>query len=275
MENLEWEELESLATSSPKKRHVQPRTNHGSTVLPKEGNNNNIELGELNLEFFDKQPADSRSLSPVRLPVRKGASIATREEKVTSFERDNGDTGLSNTPRDKSTHEGNGSGSSDEEVVNISSSSSSPFSNKSEAEIAIQKVKDFIESKRKMMKKKDINKTGSRTSSSKKVAKAELVKAAAGKMKAKINPNQHRKNLRRLIHEIHKLPYNSDWNVREWHLLQEYLNEWKLSEDDNMFQPVVLRDLFNCTVAELEIRIGSLKKFVHWKKKKVGESFGK
>ncbi|GAV26725.1 hypothetical protein PMKS-000180 [Pichia membranifaciens] len=204
MENLAWEELESLATSSPKKGHVQTKTNHGSTVLAKEGNNNNIELGEFNLEFFDKQPVNSRSLSPVRLPVRNGANIATKEEKVTSFERDNGDTGLSNTPRDKSTHEGNGSESSDEE-----------------------------------------------------------------------DPRQHRKNLRRLIHEIHKLPYNSDWNVREWHLLQEYLNEWKLSEDDDMLKPVVLRDLFNCTVAELEIRIGSLKKFVHWKQRKVGESFGK
>lgn len=275
MENLAWEELESLATSSPKKGHVQTKTNHGSTVLAKEGNNNNIELGEFNLEFFDKQPVNSRSLSPVRLPVRNGANIATKEEKVTSFERDNGDTGLSNTPRDKSTHEGNGSESSDEEVVKVSSSSSSFFSNKSEAEIAIQKVKDFIESKRKMIKKKDTNKTGPRTSSSKKVVKAELVRTAPGNMKAKKDPRQHRKNLRRLIHEIHKLPYNSDWNVREWHLLQEYLNEWKLSEDDDMLKPVVLRDLFNCTVAELEIRIGSLKKFVHWKQRKVGESFGK
>ncbi|ODQ45339.1 hypothetical protein PICMEDRAFT_64960 [Pichia membranifaciens NRRL Y-2026] len=267
MENIEWEELDNLAMSSPKKRLVQAKPNHGSTAPPREGNNN-IELGEFNLEFFDKQLANSRSLSPVRLPSRNGTSIANKEEKVTSFQKDHSGSGLSGNSLDKSTHKHNSSGSSDEEVVNISTSSSS---NKSEAEIAIQKVKDFIESKRKMIKK-DTNVTGLRTSSSKKVGKAEPGRRGPGKVKAKINPSQHRKNLRRLIHEIHKLPYNSDWNAKEWHLLQEYLNEWKLSEDDDMFQPVVLRDLFNCTVSELEIRIGSLRKFVRWKKKKVQEN---
>lgn len=261
MERAQWDGLESLATSSPKKKSTQKRLK-----VPPTGRN--IELGEFNFEFSKKETVDPSTLSPVRSSIQeKSEAIIKREDtqKVTSFEKNSSSVSYSGRAQNSHVQQSDEFDSSEEMLVDLTSSS-----NKSEAETTIQKVKDFIENKRNALKKDTKANTIPRMSSSKRVSRAQQRRPIETGLKPKVSPNQHRKNLRRLIHRIHKLPYNSEWGVEEWHLLQEYLNEWRLSDDDDMLQPFVLSDLFNCTVAELEIRINSLKKFVHWKKRKGG-----
>lgn len=321
MEKYGWPDLDHVATSSPKKRSrgTKPKLNNNKDKINRKGNVNedannvksSLQLGVFNFEFSDAEIINhSRSLSPIRSsntskimeniePEKEKEDDDDNEEgeihnisqKVTSFEKNDSNSTNFNS---KSNNEMNENLSSSDEEVNESLNS-----NKSEGEITIQKVKEFIESKR-----KELDKERRLKAKKQKKFKSELVsKSNSLKNPQKINKPDHRKlkinqdnvidnvnlkdndkdndkvdkqkliehskTLKKLIHEIHKLPYDIEWKAKEWRLFQEYLNEWKLSGDDNMFQPVVLQDLFNCGVIEIETRMNSLLKFMHWKKRNI------
>lgn len=141
-----------------------------------------------------------------------------------------------------------------------------------EADHMIQRVKQFIEGKR-----KDLDEKKKFFSPQKEIFNGAT--AATDKTNDRFNHNQdlqsaklnrlkkHQRYLRRLIQKIHKEPYESEWSIVEWQLFQHYLNEWKLSGDDKMFYAEVLKDLFNCSIEELEARAKSLKKLVYYKRK--------
>lgn len=138
----------------------------------------------------------------------------------------------------------------------------------------IEKVKKFIENK-----KKDLDQKRLATSPTKqnvlekpkpKLKPEGVPDESERKLKLKAMKSrklaQHSKNLRRLIHRIHKEPYDAEWNIVEWQMFQQYLNEWKLSGDDNMFHEEVLKDLFNCSVDELRVRAKSLSRLAKHKR---------
>lgn len=293
MDNLDWPELRYVATSSPKKKQKgvrKPKLSRSFEIKENEylkDNNDgiNLELENIDIEFSDPEIFNtSKPLSPIRSSSNNRNGRLDNDEynesqKVTSFENTNKEhnNNINNNSNNNSSiikFKESFVDVSDEEIQNESINSV-----KSDAETTIQKVKEFIETKRKTLHRNKLKIPKSDTKlKSDHIAPKKIVKSKHQKHQLKDDikgPNmiqstkdivKHRKVLRKLIHEIHKFPYESEWKAEEWRLFQEYLNEWKLSKDDEMFQPIVLEDLFNCKISEIEIRINSLKKFVHWKK---------
>lgn len=292
MNNLNWPELRYVATSSPKKKRKavrKPKLSRSFEIKEDENhkdNNNgiNLELENIDIEYSDDEIFNSStSLSPIRSygngnKTERGdnenGDQYNESQKVTSFENAKEDSNNNNDNRSSIKSKESFVDISDEEVQNESINSV-----KSEAETTIQKVKEFIETKRKILNgnisknpkldtKLKLNHTIPKKIVKSIHPKHQLKEGVKGANMVKSNSDvaRHRRILRRLIHEIHKFPYESVWKAEEWRLFQEYLNEWKLSKDDEMFQPIVLEDLFNCKISEIEIRINGLKKFVHWKK---------
>lgn len=181
---------------------------------------------------------NSSMLSPVRIE-----ETSVVGEKVTSFEahRENGALGhVPESPRERA----------GEEVD----------SEHGEADVTIQQLKDLIESKKRLLNEKEqmVHDNGNA------VGARGGIDEQTGR---RVSANRHKKTLHQLIRKIHREPYGMEWSAVEWRLFQRYLNEWRLSGDDNMFQELVLQDLFNCSVDVLRIRMKSLTRFVHWKRR--------
>jgi hypothetical protein len=142
--------------------------------------------------------------------------------------------------------------------------------------VTVQQVKEFIANRKKQMEARKAERQSRRHATSVPLTQQELPSQQRQLQQQRQDvihvlskPNKHKRVLRRLIHNIHEKSYNSQWDVEEWQLFQKYLNEWKLSDDDNMVEPEVLEKLFNCSMEELEIRIKSLRNFAHWKRMKM------
>lgn len=252
-----------LGESSPKRRIV--RRSLKSSMVEKSTTNtatNHLDLGEYHLGKPEESPRsvakedeweDEEVYSIGRLsPIGTEMNELPKLEKVSSY-----------TPHSKITT------ANDTIQGKFETRLESNISHNSDADDTILKVKQFIEGKR-----KDLNNKRKSLSPQKKehVEGPNIPKLKDTERKQKINlkaskQRKHRKTLQRLIRKIHEEPYDSQWSIVEWQLFQHYLNEWKLSGDDNMFNDEVLKDLFNCSVEELEVRIKSLKKLVDYKRK--------
>lgn len=235
-------------------------------------NKNNIDLD--NFSSDDEEVYNSSMMSPVKI---EEASDARKDGENVNLIKKLGH----NTTNPDLKNVGNDNDSLDDDAGN--NTVNSIQSTQSEAETTIQRVRNFIENKRKgLNEKKKMNRLKpeldlsdskpSPTIANSTVNGASYVVKKHPTVKGKKQRDTHQRNLRRLIHKIHKQPYNEEWTVTEWQLFQQYLNEWRLSDDDKMFQPIVLQDLFNCFIDELEIRVHSLKKFKKWKEGKRKET---
>jgi hypothetical protein len=247
---MEYPHNNYINTSSPKK--IEKRIRLGRSLrlvdLEKE-NKNKVNIDLSNFSSEDEEVYNSTIMSPVRIeePVHAGKvgefgkAVEINEVKIYDNDSNN-----NNNP-------------DIEMEVQANSTIQSVQSNHSEAETTIKRVKDFIE-----IKRKGLNETKRIVRESNKNGVNKSTEDSLNKEKKILDT--HQKNLRRLIHRIHKQPYDEKWGITEWRLFQEYLNEWKLSDDDSMFQPIILQNLFNCYIDELEIRVRSLKKLKKWKK---------
>lgn len=258
-----------VATSSPKKHAKRIRLGrnlHLVGVNDDENNNNKNNIDLANFSSDDEEVYNSSMMSPIRIDETLDATKHGEDVDEVKKVEDNDLSSMKHADIDNSILM--------EDVGNdtVTSLQSTP----SEAETTIQRVKEFIESKRKGLneKKKRIkSKTKLDTPDPKPlptITKTPVNNAAVNATTSSNNKwkkqlDVHQKKLRRLIHKIHKQPYEEEWSIIEWKLFQQYLNEWKLSEDDKMFQPIVLQDLFNCFIDELELRVHSLRKFKKWK----------
>lgn len=241
----------SLQTSMVEKSTSTAITNHldiGHYELEKPGTSPEYDSRED--EWEDEEVYNSSRLSPIGAEAKGLHEL----EKVSSYTPQNRQH---TTPKDT-------------KIKNDERYLETDITEKSEADDTILKVKKFIEGKRKDLDNKRKSLSPKKTE---KVDQSASSKPNDAERRQKIDvrkinkQKRHRKVLQRLIHKIHEEPYDSQWSIVEWQLFQHYLNEWKLSGDDNMFNDEVLKDLFNCSVEELEVRIKSLKKLLDYKRK--------
>lgn len=319
MDKIDLQEL-GIVTSSPKKRVKRGKKvpKLGRSLAPKidkhNTDNNNIALNDFNFDFPGISIPDNDGTAITELGLEKSTRLSPipsfiqslkeddndyninednnnydDSKKVTSFENMTSSYSQKSGTTNRMQEEDARKSSDTEEVINDSVNSG-----KSEAEVTIEKIKEFIETKRKALKHKgsspiklaikeslasqptaQVNPSSiSSIKSSSKVKKGKVTKTTKHTTKVKDNKNVdkfktlHQKNLRRLIDAIDNSPYESKWTIREWQLFQQYLNEWKVSGDDEMFEPEILEELFNCKFSDMEVRVASLKTFLLWKKGK-------
>lgn len=264
---------EVLGTSSPKKKGSKTgskgdkkektksiKGKKGSTLKIKQrkmnsesknaGKDDNIALAEYSSDFSEYDIFNSSLLSPIRV-----------EDK---YEVDN-DGIVDVDDVDNQNKVSQYSIESEKNIMSFDAEEEEESRVSSEAESTINKVKKFIESKRKGLedRKEGSNNAVQQTS---KNGSSKSSKNVLKKGKRVLNP--HQKKVRKLVLEIHQYPYDNskDWSSVEWKLFKEYIYEWFISKDDEMFQLIVLQDLFNCDLNELQLRINSLKKLFQIKK---------
>jgi hypothetical protein len=257
---------EVLDTSSPKRREHRKLPRLGRSVrandIDDNDANDNVLVG---YESSDVEEVVEREAGG-NIVETLDAAASKVSERITSFGSYNNDSSIdTREQRDidqpvEVRHDG--------VIDNVTS----PF----EEEVTVQQVKEFIANRKKQMEARKAERQSRRHATSVPLTQQELPSQQRQLQQQRQDvihvlskPNKHKRVLRRLIHNIHEKSYNSQWDVEEWQLFQKYLNEWKLSDDDNMVEPEVLEKLFNCSMEELEIRIKSLRNFAHWKRMKM------
>lgn len=247
--------LSALDTSSPKKSMKRTQLNRSLNTVDVTKSDKNITLNEYSSDFSDYEVRNLNSMSPVKVADAEFSNSDSKvgEEKVTSFDEHH---------HHHHHHKDSNHGKNEDESSNEDVKNDTIVSNNSEAETTIQRVKEFIESKRKRLDNKSTPKLSSKNSKTRSISST----TNQERNKRTIS-NEHQRNLRKMVYKIQKLPYKTEWSISEWTLFHRYLVEWKTSCDDSMFQPLVLQELFNCSIEEIQMRINSLKKFTHWKRR--------
>jgi DNA primase len=262
---------EVLDTSSPKRREYRKLPRLGRSMRANDNDNENEDENDANdnvlvgYESSEVEEVVERDAGGNTIETLDAAASKV-SERITSFGSYRNDGSIdTREQRDvdqpvEVRHDG--------VIDNVTS----PF----EEEVTVQQVKEFIANRKKQMEARKAERQSRRHATSVPSTQQELPSQQRQVQRQRQDvipvlskPNKHKRVLRRLIHNIHEKSYNSQWDVEEWQLFQKYLNEWKLSDDDNMVEPEVLEKLFNCSMEELEIRIKSLRNFAHWKRMKM------